>query len=359
MDLLAAIRRFDFARLRRPATILLLGAALWFTWRWAASLSWRDLGRRIAAADWTFLAFALACLVGRYLLWDRRLALATERAVAARPRLGFSFFVLFASAAFNLITPSARVLGGALRARYIARSVGRPFAPLYGVILYDQLAHYAVMTSWTGLALAAVAWTLGRPWLGAGVIAAFAILAFLAFRLASRAGRGSLAAFFARRAERSSGRGVRLYGHGREAAHTLETLIDEPRLRWPAAGLGIGFFLLSALAQWLIFAALGRPENALVVMAVVALGASAGMLAGTPGGVGTTEAAMVALFVALGVGPNEAAAATLLFRGLHYASVLALGVPALLVLELRYGARFGSPEIDEPPAVETAAESVA
>ncbi|HEV7672690.1 MAG TPA: lysylphosphatidylglycerol synthase transmembrane domain-containing protein [Thermoanaerobaculia bacterium] len=359
MNLPFSLRRFDLARLRRPATIVLLGAALWFTWRWAAGLSWRDLGRRMAAAEWTLLVLALACLIGRYLLWDRRLAIATERAVAARPRLGVAFFVLFASAAFNLITPSARVLGGPLRARYTARSIGRPFAPLFGVILYDQLAHYAVMTSLTGLSLVAVAWALGRPWLGAGAVAAFALLAFVAFRLASKAGQGSLAGFFARRAERSSGRGGQLYGHGREVAQTLETLIDEPRLRLPAAGLGVGFFLLSALAQWLIFAALGRPENALVVMAVVALGASAGMLAGTPGGVGTTEAAMVALFGALGVGPGEAAAATLLFRGLHYASVLALGVPALVVLELRYGARTATPEIEESPPVETAAESAA
>ncbi len=363
MNLSQALRRFDASRLRRPTTILLLVAALWFTWRWAAGLSWRDLGRRMAAADWTLLALALACLVGRYLLWDRRLAIATERAVAARPRLGLGFFVLFASAALNLITPSARVLGGPLRARYIARSVGRPFAPLYGVILYDQLAHYAVMTSWTGLSLVAVAWILGRPWLGAGALAAFALLAYVAFRLASKAGQGSLASFFARRAERASGRGGRLYGHGREAAHTLETLIGEPRLRLPAAGLGIGFFLVSALAQWLIFAALGRSENVLVVMAVVALGASAGMLTGTPGGVGTTEAAMVALFGALGVGPGEAAAATLLFRGLHYASVLALGVPSLIVLELRSGARFGAPlgapETEASSTVESATETAA
>ncbi len=103
----------------------------------------------------------------------------------------------------------------------------------------------------------------------------------------------------------------------------------------------------------LIFAALGRPENPLVVMAVVALGASAGMLTGTPGGVGTTEAAMVALFGALGVAPGEAAAATLVFRGLHYASILALGIPALIVLELRFGTRFrGKP-------VETVLEPVA
>jgi uncharacterized protein (TIRG00374 family) len=368
MDLLASFRRFELARLRRPLVVGLLLAALWFTWRLVANLDWRDLAHRAAAANWPLLALALACLVGHYLFWDRRLAIATERAVDVRPRLGIPFFVLFASAALNLITPSARVVGGALRARYLAGAVERPFAPLYGVILYDQLAHYVVMTSWTGLALVSVAWILGRPWLVAGALAAYAVLAVAAFGLGSRAGNGALVGFFARRAERGGrgGRSQRLYGQGREAAQTLESLVGERRLRLSVAALGSGYFLVAVLAQWLIFAALGRPESPLVVMAVVALGASAGMLTGTPGGVGTTEAAMVALYGALGVNPGEAAAATLLFRGLQYVSVLALGVPSLIVLELRYGVRFGArfhaPEAEAATAaatVESAAESAA
>ena len=365
MDLLAPLHRFDLSRLRRPLVAGLLLAALWFTWRLVASLDWRDLFARVAAANLPLLALALAALVGQYLLWDGRLALATERAVGTRPRLGFGTFVLFASAALNLITPSARVVGGPLRARYIARSLGRPFAPLYGVVLYDQLAHYVVMTSWTGIALVSAAWILGRPGLMVGAIAAFAVLAVAAFGLGSRAGNKTLTRFFAHRAERTGarggGRGERLYDQGREAAQTLETLVSERRLRLPAAVLGSGYFLLSVLAQWLVFAALGRRENPWVVLSVVALGASAGMLTGTPGGAGTTEAAMVALFGALGVAPAEAAAATLVYRGLHYASILALGIPALLVLELRHGARFGkrTAEAESGPSSEAALEPVA
>ncbi len=358
MDFLASFRRWNFARLRRPLVVGLLLVALWFTWRLVANLDWRDLLQRAAAANFPLLALALACLVGSYLFWDRRLAIAAERAVDVRPRLGLGFFVLYATAALNLITPSARVVGGPLRARYIARAIGRPFAPLYAVILYDQLAHLIVMTSWTGLALVSSAWLLGRPWLVAGTLAVYVVLAFASFGLGSRAGNGALAGFFARRAERG-GRGERLYGHGREAAQTLETLAGERRLRLPAAVLGSGYFLVTALAQWLIFAALGRPESPLVVIAVVALGASAGMLTGTPGGVGTTEAAMVALYGALGVDPGEAAAATLMFRGLHYVSVMALGVPALIVLELRYGARFGKAESESLPEADTPVESAA
>jgi uncharacterized membrane protein YbhN (UPF0104 family) len=59
------------------------------------------------------------------------------------------------------------------------------------------------------------------------------------------------------------------------------------------------------------------------------------MLMGTPGGLGTTEATMVAAYVALGVDRVSAGAATLLFRGLHYALVIAVGGPALVGFELR------------------------
>jgi hypothetical protein len=44
---------------------------------------------------------------------------------------------------------------------------------------------------------------------------------------------------------------------------------------------------------------------------------------------------MVASFAALGVDRVDAAAGTLLFRGLHYATVLGLGLPALVLLEFR------------------------
>jgi uncharacterized membrane protein YbhN (UPF0104 family) len=72
----------------------------------------------------------------------------------------------------------------------------------------------------------------------------------------------------------------------------------------------------------------------LTVAITVALGAAAGQLTGTPGGAATTEAAMIACFVALGVDRVEAVAATLLYRGLHYGLIMILGVPALLYFEL-------------------------
>jgi uncharacterized membrane protein YbhN (UPF0104 family) len=64
--------------------------------------------------------------------------------------------------------------------------------------------------------------------------------------------------------------------------------------------------------------------------------------------VGASEAAMIAVFVALGVDRLDATAATLLYRGLHYLVVLGLGAPALVWLEGRGGAGGRAAGADDP-----------
>ena len=96
-------------------------------------------------------------------------------------------------------------------------------------------------------------------------------------------------------------------------------------------------FFVNAAAQWVMFLAMGVPADPFVVIAVVALGTAAGTLTGTPGGIGTTEVAMMASYKLFGVDEILAAAGILLYRGLHYAAVLALGLPALAFLEWRGG----------------------
>ena len=132
-------------------------------------------------------------------------------------------------------------------------------------------------------------------------------------------------------------------------------LFGDRRLSFAAAALGLAFALLNALAQWTVFAALGVAPNFFVVMAVVALGTAAGIALGTPGGAGASEAAMIAAFAALGVDRVDATAATLLYRALHYASVLAVGAPALIYLEGRRGGARATvaPPVPPPAPVES------
>src|SRR6185295_18913277 len=55
--------RSFLGRWRRPLIFLLLAAALVVTWRLVAGLSWRDLGRKVAGANWLLLGGAAACLI--------------------------------------------------------------------------------------------------------------------------------------------------------------------------------------------------------------------------------------------------------------------------------------------------------
>jgi uncharacterized protein (TIRG00374 family) len=347
------------SRLRTWGTRGLKGAvalvAAWFTWRFVThtDFEWSRLAERVAAARAPFVALGVVLLLARYALWDWRFRLATRRAVGSSSGVALGFFVLMASAALNLITPTARVIGGLMRARYFARARGRPFGFLYGVVLYDQVAHHTVMSVCTWITFIATAFALERNGLGAVALAGLVIAAVLLAVWSGGEGGGGfesnpIVRFLARRVERDEGRLRRVFAHGHEAVGVFVRLLGCGPLRWQAAGLGLAYFLVNAVAQWALFLAIGAPVAPFVVLAVVALGTAVGTLSGTPGGVGTTELAMMASFKLLGVDEVVAAAGTLLYRGLHYASVLAIGLPALALLEWRAG----SPHLPSPPLPE-------
>ncbi|HEX9940902.1 MAG TPA: lysylphosphatidylglycerol synthase transmembrane domain-containing protein [Thermoanaerobaculia bacterium] len=316
--------------------------ALYFTWRFVThtGFEWSRLAARVAEARAPFVALGVGLLLARYALWDWRFRLAVRRAVGRSSGAVLGFFVLLASAALNLITPTARVLGGLMRARYFARANGRPFGFLYGVVLFDQVAHHTVMSICTWITLIATAFSLGRNGIGAAALAALLASAVL-LAVWSRRGGGfeanPVVRFLARQAERAEGRLQRAFSHGHEAVGVFVRLLAFPPLRWQAAVLGVVYFLVNAAAQWAMFLAIGAPVDPFVVLAVVALGTAVGTLSGAPGGLGTTELAMMASFELMGVEEVLAAAGTLLYRGLHYASVLAIGLPALALLEWRAG----------------------
>jgi uncharacterized protein (TIRG00374 family) len=345
------------SRLRTWGTRILKAAvavvALYFTWRFVThtDFEWHRLAERVAAARTPFVVLGVGLLLARYTLWDWRFRLATRRAVGSSSGAVLGFFVLLASAALNLITPTARVLGGLMRARYFARARGRPFGFLYGVVLYDQVAHHTVMSVCTWITFIATAFALGRNGLGTVALAALVIAAVL-LAVWSRGGgsfeNNPIVRFLARQVERDDGRLRRVFAHGHEAVGIFVRLLGSGPLRWQAAVLGLFYFLVNAAAQWAMFLAIGAPVDPFVVLAVVALGTAVGTLSGTPGGVGTTELAMMASFKLMGVEEVVAAAGTLLYRGLHYASVLTIGLPALALLEWRAG----GPHLPDPPLPE-------
>ena len=325
----------------RALKALVLALALWLVARLLGGLGWDDLRQRLSAASPAWLAVAVAALAVRYVAWDQRWRLAI-RAAGPVPGRRVTFAALLAAATVNTITPTVRVLGGVVRARYVGRAIGQPTGRAYGSVLYDQLAHQVVTGGVTLLAAVAAAFAAGRPGLGwslAGAVAALA--AALGVWLARRGGGGEtlvrrLVGRVAARVERQGRLGT-LLSHGRDAVESFTALVADRRLRLRAILLGLAFVAANAGAQWMIFAALGAPVSPWIVLVVVALGTAAGILVGTPGGLGAAEATMIASFAALGVDRLDATAASLLYRALHFAVTLGLGVPCLVWLEARYG----------------------
>lgn len=349
------------AWVRRLLGLLVLAAAVYLVHRLVAEVGWDEVRTRLAQAHLPVVGLAALGFVLQLTLWSVRQT-ASVRRVADTPSGRAVFLSVVATAAANFVIPFARFVGGLLRARYLSRS-SHPRTPkrvYYGAVLFDQTLHLVVMGGFTlgGLVVGAV--LLGRPGVGvalAGALACAVVAGAVWIRRRAN-GDGSLVAGVLRyledRAERREGLVGRLFASSETAAKIYVRLAGSPGLWRLGSGLGVGVFAAVVAAQWAVFYSLGEVVAPLLVVTTVALGLTAGVLLGTPGGLGTTEAAMIALYGAFGVDRVDAASAVLLFRGLQFAVVLLLGLPAMLMLEVHgtagdLGRRGGvESEIDQP-----------
>lgn len=329
---------------RRIVGLLVFAAAVYLVHRLVAEVGWREVGERLAAARMPVLGLAVACLLGQLSTWAVRQRMAIRRILSTPP--GWTIFLaLLATAAANFLLPFARLVGGLLRARYLSRT-STPLAQkrvYYGAVLFDQAVHFLVMGAVTVVGLVGGALALGRPGLALGIAVGAAVLvaaAALWIRRRVGAAGGGLVRFLERRAERREGPLGRLLAGSGTAADVFLGLARDRRLWIRTGALGVAVFAFVAGAQWTVFRALGTEVHPLLVVGTVALGLSAGVLLGTPGGLGTTEATMIALYGAFGLDRVDAASAVLLFRGLQFGVVLGLGLPSMAVLEL-YAMRVG------------------
>lgn len=330
---------------QRLIGLVVLAAAIYLLDRLVSDVGWGEVRNRLAEARLPLLSIAVVCLVGQLALWAARQRLSVRR-ITETPPGWIIFLALVATAAANFLLPFARLLGGLLRARYLSRA-SSPLAPkriYYAAVLFDQAVHFLMMGTLTLAGLIGGAIVLGRPALAAGLGAALVLALGIGYLWVRRSlglkrdGRpglrgGGLARFLERRAERQEGVFGRLLAGSETAARIFLRLVRNVPLWGQALALGAALFLFLATAQWVVFYSLGTTVNPFVVVATVTLGLSAGMLLGTPGGLGTAEATMIALYGAFGVDRVDAASAVLLFRGLQFAVVLGLGLPSMAILE--------------------------
>ncbi|MEM7480426.1 MAG: lysylphosphatidylglycerol synthase transmembrane domain-containing protein [Acidobacteriota bacterium] len=349
--------------LRRSARWLALALAVALAAGVASRIDWSELAQRIVAARRGPLIAATALLLARYGLWAWRWNLAV-RAIGVRAAPGALCAMVVGAAAVNHITPAAKLLGGLLRARYLGRRTPLSTGRAYGTVLFDQISHQVALTGLTTAAIIGAVWATGRTALAialavlASGLSLGLLRAFLRDRRKERDRRGSwlerklLGRWTQRLGKARQTRFERWVERGRPVLDTLRELLRRRSLMLASLALGLAYAAVNAAAQWMFFAAVEAPTAYLVAFAAVALGTAAGALLGTPGGVGATEAAMIGTYVALGIDGGDAAAAALLYRGLHYATVFTVGGTSLLWLE-RSAAR-PSPEGWAPPDEEEA-----
>jgi uncharacterized protein (TIRG00374 family) len=352
----------------RVAQLLAVILILVLAWRLLEQIGWRHIWLRLRDAKVGWVTAAVAALMARFALLYHRWSLALA-AAGFHPAWFRGLASQLAAVLVNHLTPTARLFGGVLRARFVSRQLARPFAQIYATVLVDQISHQAVLGLVTWLALIAVATWAGHEVLATGLSLFLALLLIVLVIWRSRARSDHarpIANLVGLAAEKRGKRLGPLFVSGREIIAILRSSFSDVPLQLRMALTGLFVFLLNVAAQSLVFESLGTPVSPVAIASGVALGLAAGWITGTPGGVATTEAAMVGLYVAMGVGSVEATAGVLLYRGIHYLLVLTLGLPSLLfcggekkrVEKSRYGPAEEAPPGSETPPAESPPDSV-
>lgn len=310
-----------------------------------AALAWTisSLGpRRILeagrGADPGWLVLAAAAVVARYAVWTVkwRTMLRREGPFA----WGASFRTLLAGVFVNLTTPTAKLAGGFVRAAMVHRRTGWGFARSYGWSFADQFTNSLGNVLLTGALCLATAATIPRGGpdrsallgLGAAAVTGVAVVVSLrgrAWRLASRPAA-------ARWLGRLTPARYRLdEPDGAKAGWlepTLAPLLFVGRTRRVVPtdlGLAAASLACLCLSQACALRAVGLDVSLLRASVATVLAGFAGTVAGTVGGIGATELALIGIYGRMDVPADAAAAGALLHRASYYAVSLGLGGAAL------------------------------
>ena len=307
-------------RKRRAAgqmvSAVLVGAAIWFLFRTGSQVGWDQVGDRLRAADPLVLAGVVLVTLGRNAVWALRWQL------LARPATAFPWWpahkALMASLFITTVVPGSRSFGGLVRARHLARACGRPMGPFYGGALVDQIG-YSIISMVMGAIFVLGYWGersgVGNKgfWLAA----------------AGLLGGVALGVLYHRREqvlERLRRRSARL-ADGVQGTMSVARQLLARGGSWPIIGAG-GLLVYGAniVAIQLGALALGAPMSFAAAAGAFSVGALAGTVANTPGGLGATEyAAVEFLGRAAGIEPDVALGSVLLARGAHYICSLVFG----------------------------------
>jgi uncharacterized membrane protein YbhN (UPF0104 family) len=327
------------ANRRRLVLRLLLVTACGAVLVWTVSaLGPRQVLHAALEADPLWLALSIFPVIGRFLIWGVK----WRRMLARRSAVPYWFCMrlLAAGSFFNLITPTAKLAGGVVRAVLLHRRHGWGLPGAYGWAMADQatnvLGHlllYGLLALASAPALPAGPVRMALFGSGMAALAGIGLIMALrgwAWRLLSRPRVGErLVRMIPSRLRGKDPEGSpelwlqEIFSPLLHQGSALTTFL--PDLAWAALG-----FASLCIASAMVLKALGAEAPLLLISTAVVLAYFIGLAVGAWGGIGVTEAALTGLYVQIGIPGELAAAGALLHRAILYAIVLGLGGVALL-----------------------------
>jgi uncharacterized protein (TIRG00374 family) len=298
----------------------------------------REVGAALAQFSWTAAlagAALAACNYGiRWLRWEYYL-----RRLGIRIETRDSVLVFLAGFALT-VTPGK--LGEAVKALLLRESHGIPAARTAPIVVAERITDLIALLV---LALVGVfTFEIDRRFLAAGAIAVGLGLAVI--------GSEALASRLFTMAERVST--TKRFVPKLREFHASATTLLKPGPLLVTTALSVASWFLECLAFW--FVVRGFPGAGLTLQAgtfIYAAMTVAGALSFLPGGLGVTEAGMLALLGTLGtgIGRGTAAAATFVTRACTLWFAVAIGVAALVMYARRRstGDPLAAPLSDLPP----------
>ena len=287
------------------AVLAYVGFAVWNGWdETVGALSKLGVGGVGLVLGLSLVNYAL-----RFVRWQGYLS----RLGYSVPR-GLSFRYYLAGFAFTTTPGKA---GEAVRSVYLKQH-GVPYAQSLSALFVERLSDLAAIILLSALGV----WFFGKYVVL--IVLSVVAVALLILTLQSSRVRTLLRAGVVKRLPDKLARPAEHALDLMEAAGSLLT----PRYLWGGLGLGLLAWGAEGLAFYLILAGMELPVTLVAGVGIYSLGVTVGALSFLPGGLGSTEAVMVLLLLALGVAQADAGAAVILCRlaTLWFAVVIGAGV---------------------------------
>jgi uncharacterized protein (TIRG00374 family) len=224
-----------------------------------------------------------------------------------------------------VMTATPGRVGELVRLRWLKRETGIGYARLLPIAFADRAIELAAMVLLIAGALAAASLGTTVAW---WVLAAGGLIVWVTCS-------PTLLEMAAVGAWRLSGRRAsRSFARLRRMARSLRGFM-RPRVVIPTLALGIVGWALEGLAFWLLLSWLGAGVGFATATAIFLIAVLSGTLSGLPGGLGGTEAAVVALLLLQGVSTDTAIVATAIIRVTTLWLAVAIGFLVFPAAEMR------------------------